>query len=273
VLENSTMNPLVRLVAPLTFGIVAAAINWMVVQSRTTAYPYVRVRQEVRAGEPIEKGALARVDLPGDPGAVRSTLVPFSDADVVIGTRAQRDLFPGDLLLWQDATRPDAAIPAEADERILPVDLSGVAVETSLLYPGSLLDFWIAPLQGDAPAPAPSTGGDKVELQVAVDPEAGDYRLIGPFRILSVGSRFVQGPTGDDHGQGGRGNERVITVAVQVQPDGRYDANSRQLLDAHAQKRIMAIALRPRVGGSSRAAAPSVEAIHASQPRIDGGRP
>jgi hypothetical protein len=247
------MNPLVRLVAPLTLGVVAAIINWIVVEGRTSATPYVRIRQEVRAGETIERGALGRVDLPGDPGDLRATLIPYGDADVVIGTRAQRDLFPGDLLLWQDATRPDAAIPAEADERILPIDLGGVAVETSLLYPGSQLDFWIAPPPSFATATAGAAAtGDEMELQVAVDPEKADYRLIGPFRILSVGNRFVQGPTGDDRRQSGsRGNERVISVAVKVQPDGRYDASSQQLLDAHAQKRIMAIALRPRAGGTS----------------------
>jgi hypothetical protein len=79
--------------------------------------------------------------------------------------------------------------------------------------------------------------------------------LIGPFRILSVGRRFAQGVEREsDRRGGGRGDERIVSVAVKIQADGNYDRDSNRLLEAHARRKIMAVALRPKtsgVGGAS----------------------
>lgn len=246
------MNPLMRLLIPLVLGFGAAAVNWMVIENRTASRPFVSIKEGVRAGEIIESAMLGRVDLPGDPGLLGKSLIPFSERDLVVGTLAQRDLFPGDFLLWQDSKRPGSFIATEEGERILPVDIGGLAVETSLLYPGSLIDFWIAPAANGGFGILAAGGVENTKQdgnrQRADDSNKSRYQLIGPFRILSVGSEFNQPLAGVERKRtaGTRGNERVISVAVKVLPDNTYDDASRQLLDAHAQKRLMAIALRPQ---------------------------
>jgi len=246
------MTPLLRLVIPLALGLSAAVINGMVVETRTASHPFVRIGREVKAGELIEGAALEQINLPGDVGDLRKSLVVYGDREVLIGTRAQRDLFPGDVLFWQDAARPDAAIPANDGEQILPVDLSGVAVETSLLFPGTFIDFWISlpPVTG-----AMTVSNQKAQAGSTTGGERGKFQRIGPFRLLSVGSRFGQPSSAEENDRHvPRGNERVISVAVKVRPDGQYEDASQQLLDAQAQKQIMAIALHPRsqnVAGAS----------------------
>jgi hypothetical protein len=235
------MNPMLKLAAPAVLGALAGFLNWTIVRSQMAPHAFVVVRQQVKVGEKIEAVALARLEVPGDPERSRKTLIPYEDRDVIIGTRSQRELHPNDLVLWQDVQRPNAEIVAEPDELILPIDLSGVTVETGLLFPGHLVEFWIAPPKPDGSPPArEATAAGSAPL---------DYQLIGPFRILSVGMDSDQfaAQQSAERRERSRGNDRVISVAVKLQADGHYDAQSRRLLEAHAQKRVMAIVLRPTV--------------------------
>jgi hypothetical protein len=234
------MNPMLKLAAPAALGLLASFINWTIIKGQISPHAFVVVRQQVGVGEKIEGSALASLEVPGDPERLRKTLIPYEDRDVIIGTQSGRKLHPNDLVLWQDVKRPDAGIEAGPDELILPIDLSGVTVETDLLYPGHFVDFWISP---------PKPDGRPAAHDAAAGAARSEYELVGPFRILSVGSDSDQAALrgGAERRDRPRGNDRVISVAVKVQPNSSYDAASRRLLDAHAQKRIMAIVLRPSV--------------------------
>ena len=240
------MKPWIKILVPIGLFAAAAAINTIVITQQLAEQPYVIVRRQIVAGERFDPSALDLVSLPGDPERLRGTLIPGEDRDVILGMVSRRDLHPGDPVFWRDLKKPSTTVELSPDELMLPVDLNGVPVETSLLFPGCRLDFCVAPAPADvrrAPhGPADAEGAE---------PEG--YQLIGPFRVLTVGRDATRAAAGaasltlafdNEARPGSRGNERLISVAVRVQADGKYDRSARRLLEALAARRITAIVLR-----------------------------
>ncbi len=234
-----TVRLLFRLGLPAACAVLAAFINFGAVRSSVKTTSCTVITRRVGPGEPLDLSLLGQMAIPGDSIHLKATFVPSEEREVILGTVAQRELHPGDLLMWRDVKRPTVGIEAAPDEFVLPIDLTGVAVETSMLFAGDIVSFWIAPPSINPRRALPATG---------IDP---DYQMIGPFRVLSVGSDTSRNPevVGSQGSRGGgphgRGNERVISVAVKLSPDGRFDVPSRRLLEAHATKRLMAVVLRP----------------------------
>jgi hypothetical protein len=242
------MKPWVKVTVPLGLFVCAGALNQYVVRQQLASDPYVVVQRQIRPGEKFDSSALDSVHIPGDRERLRATLVPGDERDVILGMEARRELHPGDPVFWRDIKKPGVAVELGPDEFMLPVDLGTLPVETGLLFPGMRVDFCVAPVAVEsriAPQRPAGVGADS----------ADDYHFVGPFRVLTVGRDATRAAAGaaaslsltfdTDGRSGSRGNERMISVAIKVQADGKYDQASRRLLEALAGKRITAIILRP----------------------------
>jgi len=199
-------------------------------------YPYVVVRQHLMPGEVLPAEALDRLEVPGDRERQRRTMVPFEEASTLVGTVCQRELRPGDMVLFQDVTPLEYVPKMARDERALPVSLAGVTVEPTLLRPGLLVDFVLVP-------GSPRPGGDADEKDEA-EPQPA-VTTVGPFRILSIGRRVENKPADQEAKKRGQGNEQNILVPLKVLADGALDANSTRLNEAVAAGRVRNILLRP----------------------------
>jgi hypothetical protein len=231
------MSFLLKLTIPVGLGLAAGAMNYAVVSAQVRPYPYVVVRKHLLPGEVLPAEALDRLEVPGDRERQKRTMVPFEEASTLVGTVCQRELRPGDVVLFQDVTPLEYVPKMGRDERALPVSLAGVTVEPTLLRPGLLVDFVVVP-------PRPRDG------RIADDKDEPDastaITTVGPFRILSIGRRVENKPTGDDAKQrGAPANERNILVPLKVLADGHLDENSTRLNEAVASGRIRNILLRP----------------------------
>ena len=125
-----------------------------------------------------------------------------------------------------------AGIEAAADERILPIDI------------------WGSPSSRACSIRAiASTSGLRRYPTTDVSPKASRWKagcrsLPDPQRRRNVSRQAVL-PAEEDKNDRQRGNERIISVAVKLQPDGNFEPSCRRLFEAVAQKRIMAVLLYP----------------------------
>ncbi len=228
------MPSLSRLLIPIVLGLAAGAINYWVV-SNTKEYTYLAAKTEIAGGEVIESKML---------GSLRSSIripaaIPVGEMAAIEGRAAGRRYLAGDLILRQDlvAERGIALDPA-AGEIAVNVSLDGVQFEPKLLRVGTRVGFVV---------PATSPQGRAV---------GGEFHVLGPYRIVAVGS-LTAPATSQDKQRG-----RTITVAVQARntaPD--VDAlmqSGARLIQAKANREIIALALYPQQGGSAAADTVSV---------------
>src|SRR5262249_49190572 len=143
-----------------------------------------------------------------------------------------RDLAPGDLVLWQDATPPPAELKLPDDEEALPIPLSAIGhVPTKLLHVGDSIAFLVPRVQAKAGS---------------LNLDESGFQHLGPFRIVSIGGRLSrQAPSLVRESE-----EPVITVAIQLNRDGKtLDEKTNRLLAALRSGRdgtpIAAIVLHP----------------------------
>src|SRR5262249_23074717 len=136
---------------------------------------------------------------------------------------ATRDLKKGDMILWQDSTRPGWELSALPGEKALPISLDGLSSVPKLIRVGDQIGFLVSKEQQVVKADAKSAESRR--------PSELDLDYIGPFRVLSVGERISR-DNSDKNLSSRNGDERVITVAVKMGADGQIDARTRKLITA-----------------------------------------
>jgi hypothetical protein len=239
----------IGLMFAMGLGALAGGLNWSVIHSRTAPRAFIRIDRDLEAGEPIRDEYLERKDIRGDLGSLFEAALPYDERATLFNRPAPRTLHRGDLILFSDAESPPAELMARAGEDALPVPLEGVSIVPELLRVGDEIRFLVTATGLRGPEPT-ADGGDPTS-----------YHYLGPFRILSVGSRLTRRPPGEDDPS--PGDPRLITVAIKHQADGEpLDSQTRRLVDAiDAMKqgrgpvgRIVAIILTPAVRADSGAA-------------------
>jgi hypothetical protein len=211
------MNNALKLLIPIALGIVAAAVNWFALQEKTAPGVYLKVKEDIRAGQPFTADILDRLEVPGDSGSLRETAVPYRDKAVLYNSPSLRDLKKGDLVLWRDV-KPQM-VPGEDQ---LPISLEGISVvHPRLLAVGNEVTFVIDRNGNKTAAPSSSTGGTKSSES------RPDLTYIGPFRIVTVDGQVAR-PEKES-----RGGERLITLAIRrLGENGVPNPSTTQLLEA-----------------------------------------
>jgi hypothetical protein len=128
---------------------------------------------------------LERLELRGDPGALREAAIPWSSRAALAGRPLLRHLKKADLVLWRDVGSGRDELAPGPDEAALPVSLEGTSIDPRLLQVGYEVSFLIA---APPPPKSPPRPGVPVEIE-----------RVGPFRILSVGAVVNRRP-GQDNG-------------------------------------------------------------------------
>lgn len=242
-----------RFFIPVSLGVLATLAHYSVLARKVRLSEYVVLKKPILLGEEIRLDAIAKVKLPGDAERLRKTLVPWSQKHLVLMAVAQRNMFPDDVLFWQDAWRKgNDSDGLEADEKLVPLDLSGVIVETMLLMPGQLVWFEI-----DTDAEPGDSGQRHREVQSDEESAEDDWRQretkrndsdrprkirnFGPYRIVTVGAQKEVKVPEEATGQKTanlRGTGRSITIPLKYRANGVPEEKTEQLLLASREKRI-----------------------------------
>jgi hypothetical protein len=238
------MSSLMKLFVPILLGVAAGGINWFVMTVKTSPRSFVAVSEDVKAGERFDEDKLKKLPVSGDVASLSETAVPWEHRAVLLDRTSHRDLVKGDLVLWRDSSPPTVALAAREDEMALSISLEGIGFVPRLLIVGDEVGFLIG---------KHARGKGKAEPAVPErPPEDAEFEYVGPFRILSVGERIGR-KSADEPGDGRDNDNKVITVAIQLQgPDRTPDAKTRRLLAAQqagpdSQRRVVAVVLKPSV--------------------------
>jgi hypothetical protein len=228
-----------KLGIPIVLGLAAGALNYWVLSGQQKTGAFVVVKDAVKAGDRLEEDNLDKVVLPGEPGSLATTAVPYADRSILYGRPALRNLAKNDLILYRDVTPSSGDLVAGKDEEALPVSLDGLHVDPKLIQVGDQIGFLVA-----NPPPADSAKPKAGEQPKPVEPE-----YVGPFRVLSVGSVVNRRP-GDGAPTGG--DMKTITIALKLQGNSIKDDAMRKFLAAKysdaegGRRRILEVVLHPR---------------------------
>jgi hypothetical protein len=66
----------------------------------------VAAASDLRAGQPITSAMLAPVPVPGDPGALRASLIPYANRAILLGLPTPRSYARGDMFFQRDIQAP-----------------------------------------------------------------------------------------------------------------------------------------------------------------------
>jgi hypothetical protein len=223
-----------KLLIPVLLGGGAATCNYFLMFTYTNPKKFVSAKEDINSGDEL-LSKLEVVDIPGRAQVLLKCAVTGDDyLSLLDGRRAARSLKKGDLLLWQDVVQPVELKPAP-NEDALTLSLEGVAVIPQLLLVGQQITFVVKPAGDDVVVgPGSKPAGPR-------EPE-----LIGPFRLLSVGSRLNRVSADSERGDS---SGRTITVAIPATSEKFVDATTGRLLKSiignnRDQSLIKAIILR-----------------------------
>jgi len=184
------MNAL-RIVIPLTLGLIAGVINFYAVRGTSPPIDLVAVKEDTKAGTEIRgPDMLVKVRVRADAPDILKSAVPWADRGVLLNRKLNRPMAAGEVILFAD------------------VQPEGVEDVASQLRPGEVSFTFPVRASRIAPGLRP---GDTVAVVVDAS-EGGDekgLRRVVPVRLLAVGEReAVRGMTGEEM--------RKVTVAVAV---------------------------------------------------------
>lgn len=214
-------------------GIAGAVCNWFYVDKLARGYEKVSFiainpdpNVQIELGDRFREEHLQRVDIPQrfvDAGNLKAVAVPWELRSTVIGESATKNYGGGELVLQQDVVTPPARDPNELlgeNEVLLWLPVNPQNVVPELVNPGDMISF-------DLPAgPGNPRGGSGSSNDGA---GSGESRIVGPFRVLALGSR-----TGsrDVARAAGRSASRENTIAIAAKlEDDRLEPKAQMIVD------------------------------------------
>ncbi len=199
----SNSNLLKGLLVPAAFGVAAALLSFIAMSQKTRPIAYAAVAKPMKAGVDVfAKESFEEVLLVEDIKA----FVPKSEQASLYGLVAPRDFEQGDILLRRDIV-PAPILGATKGSVAINVPISGVQFEPRLLRNGSNVGFVIPK-----------------DVDLTQEDAVGGYRIIGPFRVLSVGRR-VSSENDLAAIESERSESRVETISIEI-PEGQIQGNS-----------------------------------------------
>lgn len=193
------------LIVAVGLGLVGALCNWLYLAQKSKdveQVQFIGLAADVRAGTIFQRQHFVPVEIP----AIRANKLiqyaePYKDVNVVLNTRARRDFEAGELLLRQDLKTPPPTLPPLEDtERYM-----WIPVDTN-----STIPQFIEPGKDDVSFVVPRGGAGPVAQQ--------DTQIIGPFRVLSLGTRLGSADTAIDTRRATT-RENIMTIKVKVIDD------------------------------------------------------
>lgn len=235
------MNAILKLIIPIGLGLLAFAMNFLVMTEKPEAKYYAVVKVPLKQGEKFREAVLQPlpVDAPQVTKALPKSAVPWNERETLYDRETTRDLQKGDLVLWQDVAHSGWELNLKPGEHALPISTEGLSNVPKLIRPMDEIGFLVADY------PVKPTGAAKMTAAQ----EKGDVIYVGPFRVLGVGDR-VNRDIMEKKIEGRLGDERVITVAVRIDRESK-EIKDQRVKDLYSGKgldvrrRIVGIVLSP----------------------------
>lgn len=216
------------LIIAAALGVVGAFCNWFYINrlaERREKVGFVMIRRDAQlnAGDRFQEQHFARVDIPRDNvGTLQEAAVLWQDRTAAIGYRAPKSYRGGELLLQQDLRTPahrDLSDMLAENEVLRWVPVSSGQFVPEMLNPGNLISFEVPQLPGGKPADLSSR-----------DLQTQPTEMIGPFRILALGTRTGTREVRQAAGMPS-GPEHVIAISVRLE-NGQPEARAERLFRA-----------------------------------------
>jgi len=239
------------LIVAIGLGITGALLNFIYLANKSgnlEAVAFIGIGDNVRVarGTTILGDHLVRVDVPGKlAGNLEKFAVKYSEVSTVVGQRALRTLEGGSLLFRDDLRTPPAELDfsenlldgVEEVARGIPIDSRSIV--PSLIEPGNLVSFLAPRVPAESPAVAAplSPGGAEPGKPELLRPIPGpgaagagsgseEFEPVGPFRVLSVGSRVGRRDVFQAAGLA-TAQENVLVIALQLKNKKLLDPGPR----------------------------------------------
>ena len=207
-----------RLLLPVVLGVVAAALNFMVLRGGTAPLELTTIRSDVKADTVLTDDMLEPLPVRADAGIFKSA-VPYKQRGVaLLNRRVNRAIGAGEALLFTDVRTLDEenfSLYLKPGESTLTVPVQVLRVSSGLQR-GDSVGFLVAanprndPLRNLLKTPAPAMSA---------------RRMLGPFRLLSLSAI-------DASSIAASRDLRLVTVAVTRTADGRLTSDVAALDEA-----------------------------------------
>lgn len=223
------------LLVALAVGVVGAFCNWLYLAGqgenlRQIDFIGIADGVKINPGDKFSEAHFAKISIPQDAalrGKLDKTAYLWSDMSTVVGESATKIYGEGEILLRQDVhTPPDLDIKKllAPDERALWIPVDTRTFVPALVSAGDQVSFVVPRMSAGGPTPV---GGD-VSVG-ATAPATSNTEIIGPFRILALGTRLgsqqVLRAAGMTPTQ-----ENVMAVAVRI-VGGDFDEKGQKVLE------------------------------------------
>lgn len=231
------------LIVAVGLGIAAALTNYMYLSSRSQDLEmvhFIGIKPDatVNRGDRLQESHLERVSIArANAGNLVKLAEPYDSLKSLVGCPVYRTLEGGSLLLRTDTKTPPAELFFEeqtqpgVEEVAIGVPIDPARIVPSLIQPGDYVSF-IAAKDGPHPAaPRPVAGAAAEPVPTQSEPieSPGAIEQIGPFRVLSLGTRLGSVDVARAARQA-TVQESVMMVAVLIE-NGKFEAKARQLLE------------------------------------------
>jgi hypothetical protein len=207
-----------KLLLPVGLGLAAFAINMMGFGSNAGPAPVklAAAATDIKEGEIVTAKMVDSVSAPGG-SAVAKSAVPYAERGVVvIGQAARRKITKGEMLLFDDfrlqstELQDSALAPGEVEVHL---SLENIKCPSNLLQPNAQIGFVVvnrAPVEG-------------LEGMLKSNKPP---RILGPFRVVSVGGKTSSLDRESSHG----GQPLTIGVAVKPGPTGNPEGIAAEIV-------------------------------------------
>ncbi len=213
------MNYAIKLLIPLTLGIVAAAVNWMVLASNTTPIEFVTVKDTMQVGDLFDLQKCDKLEVPPGFKNLSKSAVRFEDRGVLSGRVVRRVIERGDPVFFADTDLGGEWLIMDDSEELFPVELDEVAVDPKLLRIGNLIRFRVPAIQGESVAP-----------------------WVGPFKIVAVGSK-INNNFSEERGSFS-GSSLSVGIAYDMQRNEEQLKRLEQFCDAQREGKAQMLGVR-----------------------------
>ena len=217
------------LIIAAAFGIVGGFCNWIYINrlaenKEKVAFVMIDDSAQINTGDRFQDAHFSVVQIPRENvGNLIETAVLWSDRATAVGYPANKAYRGGEILLRQDLQTPgrkDLSEMLAEDEVIVWVSVSSGNIVPEMLNPGNLVSFEV-----------PQIPGGGVVTSSSRELPGQPTELIGPFRILSLGTRTGKREVRRAAGVSS-GPEHILAISVRMQEDGEMEPRAARLVRA-----------------------------------------
>ncbi len=226
------------IIVAVGLGLIGALCNWFYLdrlagKEAKEQFIGIKAGVQLNSGDPIKEEHLVPIGIPrSNLGNLDQVAPRWSAYKSVIGFPTIRTFRGGEIVLFDDLTTPgqrDLSDKLGPDEVAMWLPVDPRSFSAARVNPDDEVMF-IAPRSGtDSPTPIPE------DSPVGVPSGSGTSEVIGPFRILEIGTRTGRPEIQKAAGLRS-GNESSLTVTAKL-VNGRLEPKAERLTDIIRQTR------------------------------------